>query len=109
MKITVTGKQIDLGEAFQQHVRSNLDAAVRKYFDGAVDSLVVVAPEAHLYKAEITVHVGSGIEAHAAADGETVHAAFDGALERMEKQLRRDKRKRRNHHAGAPRKLDGTV
>ena len=105
MKISITGKHINLGEAFQQHVRDTLEAAVRKYFEKATDALVVVIPEAHLFRAEVNVHVAAGIEAHATADAETVPAAYDAALERMEKQLRRDKRKLRNHHNGTPRKL----
>jgi ribosomal subunit interface protein len=44
------------------------------------------------------VHVGTGIDAQAEAQDPEIYASFDQALDRLAKQLRRDKRKRRNHH-----------
>lgn len=105
MKVTVSGKQLDLGDALQTHATETMTSSIGKYYDKAVDAQVVVRREAHLFHADLSVHVGTGIDAHATAEGDSAYAAFDAAVERLEKQLRRDKRKRRNHHAGAQRKL----
>lgn len=104
MHITITGRHIDLGEALQTHVREKLGPAIAKYYEPAVDARVVFSKNAHLIKAEVTVHVGAGIDAHAEAEDAEIYAAFDAMLVKAEKQLRRDKRKRRNHHDGVARK-----
>ncbi len=100
MKILISGKQLDLGETLQTRVTERLGPAITKYYDEALEARVTFRREAHLYQAEISVHVGTGIDAHATGDASEIYACFEAALERMEKQLRRDKRKRRNHHAG---------
>ncbi len=107
MKILISGKQLDLGEALQTHVQERLAPAIAKYYEEALEARITFRREAHMYHAEIAVHVGAGIDAQAAAEDAEIYASFDSALARMEKQLRRDKRKRRNHHAGPPGRAAG--
>jgi len=100
MQLTVTGKQVDIGEALRRHVEASLDAIFGKYFGTAIEAHVVVSKEAHLTCAEISIRVGRGgivVNAHAAAS--EAYAAFDAAAERVAKQLRRYKRRLRDHHA----------
>jgi ribosomal subunit interface protein len=101
MQLTVTGKQIELGERVRDRVASSLGAILDKYFKTAVEAHVVVTPEAHLIRAEISLHVGRGIVVDAGAAAIDVGAAFDAAAERLAKQLRRYKRRLRAHHAKA--------
>jgi ribosomal subunit interface protein len=101
MHIVVSGKQLDLGEALQTHVREKLSAGVTKYYEKALEAHVTFRPEAHMIHAEAAVKVGHDIDVHAAAEATEPYAAFDALLDKVEKQLRRDKRKRRNHHNGA--------
>lgn len=103
MKLVITGKQMDLGEALRTHVTERLGQSVGKYYDRAVDGQVIIAKDAHLYVSEVTVHVGTGISASAKAEKDEVYASVNEAIEKLEKQLRRDKRKRRNHHSGPTR------
>ena len=103
MNLTITGKQIELGEALRTHVTERLHAAVSKYYDRAVEGQVIFSREAHLFAAELSVHVGTGISATAKAEDVEIYACANAAIEKLEKQLRRDKRKRRNHHAGPAR------
>ncbi|MGH6913244.1 MAG: ribosome hibernation-promoting factor, HPF/YfiA family, partial [Geminicoccales bacterium] len=98
MQLTVTGKQIDIGEALQTHVRDALSTSVSKYFSNPVDVQVVFSREAHGFRADVSVHVGRGITARGRAPGTDPYAAFDGALSHMAKRLRRHKRRLRNHH-----------
>jgi ribosomal subunit interface protein len=100
MQLTVTGKQVDIGEALRRHVEASLDAILGKYFGGAIEAHVVVTKEAHLTRAEISIRVGRGgivVNAHAAAS--EPYAGFDAAADRVAKQLRRYKRRLRDHHA----------
>jgi ribosomal subunit interface protein len=99
MQLTVTGKQIEVGDALRAHVEASLDSILEKYFKTAIEAHVVVAKEAHLIRAEISLHVGRGIVVNAGAAVGEVYGAFDTAAERVAKQLRRYKRRLRDHHA----------
>jgi ribosomal subunit interface protein len=99
MQLTVTGKQIDTGDAFRQHVEASLGSILGKYFKTAIEAHVVLSREAHLCRAEISVHIGRGIVVNARAATGEAYTAFDGAAERIAKQMRRYKRRLRDHHA----------
>jgi ribosomal subunit interface protein len=101
MQLTVTGKQIEIGDALRAHVEASLASILVKYFGTAIEAHVVVAKEAHLIRAEISLHIGRGIVVNASAAVGEVYAAFDTAAERVAKQLRRYKRRLRDHHAKA--------
>lgn len=102
MQVTVSGKQIDVGSALQNHVEGELTKAVEKYFDRAVSASVVFSKEAHLFKCDIHVNEGtqSGIAIKGVGESVDVYASFDDAREKIEKQLRRYKRRLKNHHKG---------
>lgn len=98
MQISVSGKQIDIGDALRAHVEEHLSTSVEKYFDKAIDGNVVFSREAHLFRADVLVHVGRDIQFQGHGEADAPYAAFDLALERTAKQLRRHKRKLRDHH-----------
>ena len=99
MQLTVTGKQIDVGDALRRHVEASLGSILGKYFGSAIEAHVVISREAHLSRAEISVHIGRGIVVNAHAAASELYAAFDAGAERVAKQLRRYKRRLRDHHA----------
>jgi ribosomal subunit interface protein len=99
MQLTVTGKQIEIGEALRNHVDTGLGGILAKYFKTAIEAHVVLGKEAHLFRAEISLHVGRGIIVNASATSVDCGAAFDAGAERIAKQLRRYKRRLRAHHA----------
>lgn len=98
MQIQVSGKQIDIGDALRTHVEEHMTTHVEKYFDKAIEGNVVFSREAHLYRVDMTVHVGRDIQFQGQGEADAPYAAFDIALERTAKQLRRHKRKLRDHH-----------
>ncbi len=98
MQISVTGRQLDVGDALRRRVEVNLADAVIKYFDHAIEGNIVFSREAQGIRADISVHVGRNIIVQGHGQAENAHAAFDGALERISKRLRRHKRRIRDHH-----------
>ena len=98
MQITITGKHIDVGEALRTHVEGNMVAAVGKYFDRPVDANVVFSRAGHEFKCDSSVHLSTGLTAQAHAISGEIYAAFDQATDRIEKQLRRYKRRLKDHH-----------
>ena len=98
MKILISGKQVDLDEDFRAHVENRIEAGISKYFDAAIEAHVVVSREGNKFRTDCSVHVGSGIAAQSHAIAEEPRSSFESAAERLEKQLRRSKRRLRDHH-----------
>ena len=98
MQISVTGQQIDFGEALRGHVEKRLESCVSKYFDNAIDAQVLFSHEGSMFRTHIRVHIGKGMTWESQADEADIHASFNAAAEHIEKQIRRKKRKKRDHH-----------
>ena len=98
MQLTVTGKQIEIGDALRAHVETSLGAILEKYFGTAIEAHLVISKEAYLVRAELSLHIGRGIVVNAGAAALDGAAAFDAAALRVAKQLRRYKRRLRDHH-----------
>jgi len=100
MKIMISGKQISVGESLQAHVENRLEQGVNKYLDRVTSVNVVIAKEGHSFKVDINGNTGtaSGIVIKSSAVADDVYVCFDAAAEKIEKQLRRYKRRLTNHH-----------
>ena len=98
MRYQISGKQIDIGNALQTHVKTELGEAVQKYAERPTDANIVFSKSAHEYVCEVTVHLSTGLTASAKAKGTEIYAAFDAGVEKMDKQLRRYKRRLKDHH-----------
>ena len=100
MQIAISGKQIEIGESLQNRVNEDLSKVVKKYFEFAVSAKVVFSKEAHLFRADISVNEGTGnkLVVKADATAKEIYACFDAVMDRIEKQLRRYKRRIKNHH-----------
>jgi len=100
MQISVSGKGVEVGESLRSHIETQVEEHVKKYIDRVTSMHVVVSREAHLFRVDITGNLGthSGLVVRSRGELEDVYAAFDEALEKTSKQLRRYKRKITNHH-----------
>jgi ribosomal subunit interface protein len=103
MQISVSGKGVDVGEALRTHIETRLEQGITKYIDRMTSVQAVVSKDAGRFRVDIHGNLGthSGVGVRASASGDDAHAAFDSALEKIEKQLRRYKRKISNHHKPA--------
>jgi ribosomal subunit interface protein len=98
MRYQISGKQIDVGEALQTHVKTELGEAVAKYAERPTDAHVIFSKSASEYVCESIVHLSTGLTAQAKAHAHEIYGAFDKCCEKMEKQLRRYKRRLKDHH-----------
>jgi ribosomal subunit interface protein len=98
MRYQITGKHIDIGEALQTHVKNELGGVLEKYGQRPTDANVIFSKSAHEFVCETTVHLSSGLNASAKAHATEIYAAFDECTEKMDKQLRRYKRRLKDHH-----------
>jgi ribosomal subunit interface protein len=99
MRYQISGKQIDIGEALQTHVKSEIGEIVEKYAQRPTDATVVFSRAAHELACEAVIHLSTGMTAQARGHAVDIYAAFESAREKLDKQLRRYKRRLRNHHA----------
>lgn len=99
MTLQISGKNMDIGEALRTYVDSRVGDALAKYFDGGFTGHVTVEPEGSGYKSDCTVHLDTGVVLQAHGQSQDVYKSFDIAAERIEKRLRRYKRRLKDHHA----------
>lgn len=98
MRYKISGRQIDVGDALQTHVKTELGATVEKYSQRPTDAAVVFSRNAHEFICEATVHLSTGLTATAKGSATEIYAAFEACREKMDKQLRRYKRRLKDHH-----------
>ena len=102
MRYQISGKQIDIGEALQTHVQTELSEILSKYAGRPTEAVVVFSRTGHEHVAECVVHLSTGLTVQATARDPEIYAAFDACGEKMDKQLRRYKRRLKDHHRDRP-------
>lgn len=98
MKFQITGKQIDIGTALQTHVQDELGSVMEKYAGRPTDANVVFSKSGHEFVCESVVHLSTGLTAQARGVATEIYASFDTCLDKMDKQLRRYKRRLKDHY-----------
>lgn len=98
MKIDISGKHVDTGDSLRSHVEKHLGHVVGKYFGKALEAHVTLGKEKHLFKTMIAVHVGHGIYVRAEGAADEPYPSVDQAVHIIEKNLRRYKKRLRDHH-----------
>lgn len=98
MRYTISGKQIDVGDALSTHVKDVLGETIDKYSQRPTDAAVTFSRDAHEFLCDAVVHLSTGLTVQAKAHANDVYAAFEGCREKMDKQLRRYKRRLKDHH-----------
>ncbi|WP_105404212.1 MULTISPECIES: ribosome hibernation-promoting factor, HPF/YfiA family [unclassified Neorhizobium] len=100
MSVRVSGKHMEIGDSFRQRIEDQIGEAVTKYFDGGYSGQVIVEKAGSRFSADCKVHLDTGIVLHAAGEANDPQISFDAAAQRIEKRLRRYKRRLKDHHAG---------
>jgi ribosomal subunit interface protein len=97
MTLRVSGKNLDIGETLRDQVHERLASALSKYFDGDYSGHVTVSRDGTGFKTECVVHLTSGTTLEASGAAHDAYASFDQTAERIEKRLRRYKRRLKEH------------
>lgn len=98
MRYQISGRQIDIGEALQTHVKAELGELVDKYAQRPTEAIVVFSRIAHEFNCETVLHLSTGLTAQATGHATEIYAAFEACREKLDKQLRRYKRRLRSHY-----------
>jgi len=98
MRYQISGKHIDVGQSLQDHVKQELSAIIEKYAERPTEAVITFSKDRHEFVCESSVHLSTGLTVNAKAKASDVYASFDACGNRMEKQLRRYKRRLKDHH-----------
>ena len=99
MALRISGKHMDIGDAFRIRIEDRINDALSKYFDRGADGHVTVEKAGSRFTTDCMLHLDSGIVLQATGEAQEPQASFDAAAERIEKRLRRYKRRLKSHNS----------
>jgi len=97
MKITLTGKQVDIGDRLRSHIEQNVLNAVTKYFSDPIGCIVAFSKEGEEFSAEVTVHPAKNIVLKGSALAGDPYTAFDNANSHIATRLSKHKNRLKDH------------
>ncbi|HEV2502167.1 MAG TPA: ribosome-associated translation inhibitor RaiA [Mesorhizobium sp.] len=101
MTLRISGKHMDIGDAFRTRITDRIGEAIGKYFDRGFAGHVTVVKSGSRYTADCMIRLDSGTALQATGDAQEPTAAFEAAADRLETRLRRYKRRLKSHASGA--------
>ena len=101
MPFRVSGKNLDIGDALRERINDRIAETLSKYFDGGYSGHVTLAKDGFGFRTECAIHLDSKVTLHAEAEAADAYLSADQAVTRLEKQLRRYHRRRKDHRADA--------
>ena len=101
MSIKVSGIHMNVGETLTTRINDRVDDAVSKYFANGYSGQVTVEKSGSWYECDCLIHLDSGVVLQAKANSADPTSSFEEAADKIEKRLRRYKRRLKDHHANA--------
>lgn len=96
MQINITGQQMDVTPALRDYIESKLQR-LERHFDQMTKIHVILSVEKERQKAEATISVARG-ELFADTEQESMYAAIDSLMDKLDRQLKKHKEKMTDHH-----------
>ncbi len=93
MSIRISGKNLDIGDALRAQGHERVQNAIAKYAEGGGSGHVIVSRDGAGFRTECVVNLGSGTMLEASGIAADAYASFDQSALRIEKRLRRYKRR----------------
>jgi ribosomal subunit interface protein len=98
MTLRISGKNLAIGDALRTHVQARIDGVTAKYHAGAPSGHVTIGPEGSGYRSDCTLFLAAGITLQVDAIAQEPYVSFDKAADRIERRLRRHKKRQTSHH-----------
>lgn len=96
MQINITGKQMDVTPALRDYVENKFQR-LERHFEQMKNVHVILSVEKERHKAEATISVARN-ELFANTEQETMYAAIDELMDKLDRQLKKHKEKMTDHH-----------
>ena len=91
MKLTITGRKIEVTDGIRDHLNDKISKTIAD-LDETADVHIALSVEKHRHFAEITLKT-KGMTLHSHEETKDLYASIDKALEKMEKQIRKQRDK----------------
>jgi len=98
MTLQVTGKNVDAGEAFKDYIADKIGGVLEKYIGPELSGHVRLEKERASFRTDCSIRLKTGVLVEAHGMGSDAYASADAAIERLEKRVRRYKRRLKDHH-----------
>ena len=95
MQINLTGHHIELTDSLHDYVNEKM-GRLEKHFDKVSNTHVILSVENVRHKAEATVNM-SGNNIFAESTEDTMYAAIDSLVDKLDRQVKKHKEKLKNH------------
>jgi len=105
MTIQVTGKNIEVGDALQTYLTDRTRGVLEKYIGPEISGHIRVAKKHGLFQTSCSIRLMTGLLLESQGEAADAYASADAALERLDKRVRRYKRRLKDHHAKSARDL----
>lgn len=96
MKISTSGKHIEVGESLQGHIEGAIKNIVQKQLGDVLEAQVVVSKDKHQFATDISIHVSRHFIVRTHAQDDDPYRSCDLALEKMEGRIHRYKARLRD-------------
>lgn len=106
MTIQITGKNVEVGDAFQSYAGDKIRSVLQKYLAREVDGHIRLEREREVFKTTCSVRLTNGLLLEAHGEGADAYGSVDSAAHRLETRVRRYKGRIKNHSSATRRKVD---
>lgn len=97
METSITGRNVELSEPLKAYVGDKLQH-LNHSFDQLLNTHVVLSVEKFRHCCEITLHA-TGTTMHGSHETDDMYASIDGAVDKINRQVKRHRSKLRQHLA----------
>ncbi len=103
MTIQVTGKNIEVGHALQTYLTDRTRNVLEKYIGPEIFGHVRISKEHGCFRTDCSIRLQTGLLLEAHGEAGDAYASADAALERLDKRVRRYKRRLKDHYVSSRR------
>jgi ribosomal subunit interface protein len=96
MKISTSGKHIEVGESLKEHIENALKVIVKRQLGDILEAQVLVSKDKNQFTTDVSVHVSRHFTVRAHAQDGDAYRSCDLALEKMEARIHRYKTRLRD-------------
>ena len=97
MSLRVSGKNLDVGEAIRAQAEERVGSALSKYYEGGFNGHVTLGKDGTGFRSDAVLHLSSGMTLEASGSAHDAYQSLDRMVDKIEKRLRRYKRRLKDH------------
>jgi ribosomal subunit interface protein len=98
MSVTITGRHIDISDAFREAVESGLEELSSKHNLNPIETTIVLSKQSFQFTTDINAHLARGVNLRTRGEGGDAYSCWQNALDKLKERVRRHKSWMDDHH-----------